>query len=359
MTGVLGTSPPPFAPPLPPPPVVEIVAASEGELADALQHARMRAYGLPVRIRLRDGEYSTTSTFDNRTVASEIWIVGDSSTVHAATPMQPVFTLASALLRVHLHHTRILGRLVVEMGELLLVDCRIDHTHTSLPAQRAILIRGGRVLLSKTTIQGHMAGAISVHAARLLLEESIVEECHADMGGGMLVTGGAVVTVISSRIANNAARISGGAIHVNGGHVALLNETLLEDNSARHSGGSIFLSTNSTLGYTLPVPSGRWLNIRQGINFQLEKPAVDSDFPYACPAGVVGGTSAEDQSWPGCGGPCPAGRLCPPATVWPQPCPRGSYCPSGSPVPLPCSAGTFSSLDHLTSESECDVWCSD
>ena len=137
----------------------------------------------------------------------------------------------------------------------------------------------------------------------------------------------------------------------------LLNATLLERNVAPEaSGSSIYLAGSSgTLEYTLPAPPGRWLNIRQGLTFELGPGAEDLDFPYACAAGVVGGTSPEEQLGPGCSRPCPAGRLCPPATTQPQPCTRGSYCPRGTPTAIPCPAGSYGDSDSLESEAGCQV----
>ena len=84
----------------------------------------------------------------------------------------------------------------------------------------------------------------------------------------------------------------------------LLNGTLFERNSAPDGNGySIHLSHAGALRYTLPAPPGRWLNIRQGMTFQLDPGAEDLSFPYACSAGVIGGDSPEDQSGPGCSKP--------------------------------------------------------
>eukprot|EP00966_Prymnesium_polylepis_P159837 3694233-Prymnesium_polylepis.1 len=104
-----------------------------------------------------------------------------------------------------------------------------------------------------------------------------------------------------SRFADNSASVSGAALQIDDGDVHLLNETILEGNTAPDDGGSIRLSSNSTLQYTLPAPPGHWLFIPQGDTFFLEQRVVtDSEFPYACPAGVVGGTTTREQSGPGC-----------------------------------------------------------
>jgi hypothetical protein len=89
---------------------------------------------------------------------------------------------------------------------------------------------------------------------------------------------------------------------VDGGSVHLLNRTLFEHNSAPDGkGGSVHLGSVGTVQYTLPAPPGRWLNMRQGLTLLL-KPgtAEDLDLPYPCPAGVVGGSSPDEQSGPGC-----------------------------------------------------------
>lgn len=112
---------------------------------------------------------------------------------------------------------------------------------------------------------------------------------------------------------------------VDSGHVHLLNRTLLERNTAP-DGISIHLSENGTLEYTLPAPPGRWVGVHRGFTFVLEAGAVeDLDLPYACSAGVVGGTSPTQQSGPGCASTCPSGYFCPGMTMHPEPCFLGAY----------------------------------
>ena len=86
---------------------------------------------------------------------------------------------------------------------------------------------------------------------------------------------------------------------VDGGRVHLLNQTFFEGNTGGES-GAIALSPAGALDYTLPAPPGRWLFVRQGKTFQLDPGATGPDFPYACPAGVVGGSLPEEQSGPQC-----------------------------------------------------------
>ena len=84
----------------------------------------------------------------------------------------------------------------------------------------------------------------------------------------------------------------------------LLNRTLFERNYASDgSGSSMYISHDATVEYTLPAPPGRWLSIRQGHTLLLDQGAEDLDLPYACSAGVIGGTSPIEQSGPGCSSP--------------------------------------------------------
>ena len=77
--------------------------------------------------------------------------------------------------------------------------------------------------------------------------------------------------------------------------------TLLEQNTAPDGhGSSIYLASSGSLQYTLPAPPAHYLFIRNGDAFQLRPGAEDATFPYRCPAGVVGGTSPEEQSGPSC-----------------------------------------------------------
>ena len=77
---------------------------------------------------------------------------------------------------------------------------------------------------------------------------------------------------------------------------------MLIRNSAPH-GDSFHLSRNSTLEYVLPALPGRWLSAREGVARVQPGAIEDLEFPYACPAGVLGGASVDEQSGPGCSGP--------------------------------------------------------
>ena len=142
----------------------------------------------------------------------------------------------------------------------------------------------------------------------------------------------------------------------------IYNQSLFERNVAPEGNGSAMHLSSGTIEYTLPAPPGRWLNIRQGLTFQLKQGAEDLDFPYACSAGTVSGMSPGEQSGPGCSRPCPAGKFCEPATMQPQPCRRGFYCPRATPIPIACPSGRYSHATDLASEAGCEIcprgaWC--
>eukprot|EP00966_Prymnesium_polylepis_P310710 7178749-Prymnesium_polylepis.2 len=276
------------------------------------------------------------------------------------TAAQPLLlTLAHRELRLHITQVRLLGRLRIEAGELRLADCSVEgegDTSHSTDAQRALSIVGGSAILTRTRMRGHSGGAIGVWAATVVLLGCSIQESRALVGGAMHVGQGSMVEVASSLFVDNEATESGGALQVDGGQLHMLNETVFERNSAPPGGGSsINLGAEGTLRYTLPAPPGRWLFIPRGTVFQLEPGAVESDFPYPCPAGVVGGTSVKEQSSPQCSRPCDSGRLCPPATTVPQPCPRGSFCPRATAISIPCAPGTYSSSDSLGSAAGCHI----
>ena len=92
-------------------------------------------------------------------------------------------------------------------------------------------------------------------------------------------------------------------MQIEDGQVHLFNQTVLEQNTAPVGGGKSIHLIGGALQYELPAPPGRYLFIPQGAVFHLAPGAVDSDFPYACPAGVVGGSSVREQSGPECSRP--------------------------------------------------------
>ena len=123
------------------------------------------------------------------------------------------------------------------------------------------------------------------------------------------------------------------------------------------------MAPQSTLVYTLPTPPGRWLNVQAGDTLTFTSGADDvTEFPYLCPAGVVGGVSGPEQSSPLCKEPCPAGQYCSAATTQPVPCPLGSFCPLGTPAAIVCPLGSYAMSNGLSREDQCRAckpghWC--
>jgi hypothetical protein len=250
---------------------------------------------------------------DKRHPSSQVWIVGEpASRILPISAGQPLLiTFEGGAPRVHISNVRIAGQLRVDGADLLLMDCTIEDVSGrqasdtgqvgSSNGERALSVRGGQASLTRTLLTGHPEGAILADAAQLILVDCIIQSCRALTGGAVLMRGGAIMRAERSRFADNSASVSGAALQIDDGDVHLLNETILEGNTAPDDGGSIRLSSNSTLQYTLPAPPGHWLFIPQGDTFFLEQRVVtDSEFPYACPAGVVGGTTTREQSGPGC-----------------------------------------------------------
>eukprot|EP00966_Prymnesium_polylepis_P227023 5252976-Prymnesium_polylepis.1 len=117
--------------------------------------------------------------------------------------------------------------LSVQGGELRLIDCQVEDLAASLGSaadvgrrslsassagERALLIRGGRIVLEQTVLRGHPAGAIDVSTASLELIACTISESSAESGAAILVASGAEVRIVSSNLTDNHAIISGGAL---------------------------------------------------------------------------------------------------------------------------------------------------
>ena len=146
--------------------------------------------------------------------------------MHSANALEPLLiTVSHGAPRIHVINLRLMGRLRVEGGELQLSDCIIEPSstagepdsqgHTSATAdQRALSITGGHVVLLRTLLAGHAAGAVEVASARLTLIGSAIRQCRAHHGGAMLVHGSSDVVVERSNITDNVATVRGGALQV-------------------------------------------------------------------------------------------------------------------------------------------------
>eukprot|EP00966_Prymnesium_polylepis_P010926 251501-Prymnesium_polylepis.1 len=162
----------------------------------------------------------------------------------------------------------------------------------------------------------------------------------------MLVTGGSNVTIDNSEFISNTADVSGGALQVESGNV-LFNQTLLDHNSAPTGGGrSIHLSHEGNVHYSLPARVGYWLLVSPGMSaLHLPTGPVDTSFPFACPAGVVGGfTFPRARS--------PLGHHCPRATAEPFPCAAGEHQPqAGAGECRTCMVGQ----DSIAGAEQCTI----
>ena len=154
--------------------------------------------------------------------ASQVWISGESGTViRPALAVHPVLiTVSRRDLHVHISHVKLLGHVRVAGGQLSLSDCSIDGGGARDGLQpttgRALLISGGSAFLERTVLSDHTtAGAVEVIGATLTLIDSTIRNSHAQIGGAILVDGGAHVTVLSSNLTSNSANVSsGGAFQV-------------------------------------------------------------------------------------------------------------------------------------------------
>jgi hypothetical protein len=149
--------------------------------------------------------------------------VGESgATISPALAQKPTIVLAMGAPRMHVANVLVLGGLHVTGSELQLTNCTIVSLRpaidlddvSTLSVQRALSIVGGHAVLTRVVLSGHSAGAISVNAATLTLIECTLRENWAQVGGAMLVIGGANVTAERSVFVQNSASVSGGAIQV-------------------------------------------------------------------------------------------------------------------------------------------------
>ena len=219
---------------------------------------KTQAAGVPCRITLATGGYELDSsmvTFDDSTVASEIWIAGEPTADAMKRPVLRPALAAQLLLivmargapPVHIRNVRLIGKLSVEDGKLDLIDCSIEGTGGSAtsqaPTSRAVAIVGGRVSLTRTVLHGHPGGAIAVEGATLILVDSSVHDCSATFGGATLVRGNSSTMIRSSNFTSNSASVSGGALHVGGDAIMTIESSAFVENSAQTSGGALQVCT--------------------------------------------------------------------------------------------------------------------
>ena len=157
---------------------------------------------------------------------------GPSSTIRPTMVEQPVLiTVEPGAPRVHISSVRLLGRVLVNGGDLVISDCTLEHLQhaerqrrrldtpvlgfsEATVMMRALSIAGGRVVAVRSALFGHTMGAVHVSAAYLLMIECMVRDNRAKSGGAVLVEGEATVHVTRSELIRNTAELRGGAMQV-------------------------------------------------------------------------------------------------------------------------------------------------
>ena len=230
-------------------------------------------------------------------------------------------------------------------------------------------------------------------------------------------------TTISRCVASAASLASGrgGGLYAESSYVLLSSRTRVAGCRASSDGASLYVAAGAFVTYALPAPPGRYVSATTCLVYReacqrddeecpareircaritdvnasvdgepcrpilssgqpcawrrqphligqmveaLPQSPVDEDYPYACSAGLLGGSDSLDQGTSRCAGPCPAGKLCrDAATVEPVDCPLASYCPEGSSAATRCPAGTVGNRTGLADALECAPcykghWCS-
>ena len=401
------TPPPSPPPPSPPPPRVPLDVTVDPttlsiEEAIAVAGGDATTQGVAVTIRIGAGTHTLASpaTFGPSVHASEVLLVGsgEGAVLMAADDVdttQPLLTLQAGTPRIRLENLQIEGTILVEGGQLELVNCTMagplhaaasryssvgmitgrrlqsgvssndeslhaaDHINgsynASMEGMPALLISGesSDVVVRHTSIEGFTSGGVVLSSGSLALLSSELRANRASVGAALRVLGG-YAFVNESQFEDNVAQQSGGAMHVSGGTVELAHRTLLRNNEA--PSGSAVQYNAGWLSYALPTPLGRWLLIPDGLtaDFFSEATSINADYPYACSAGIVGSSYAIiEQNGPWCSGSSPPGYYCESACSEPIACPRGGYCPEGSPSASECPMGTHNNQTMRVSEGEC------
>lgn len=285
-------------------------------------------------------------TFDARTLASEVQIVGAGGTTTLLADTTggggnggaPLFDVSAGSPPVTLRNLVLRSQLVVSGGELHLDNCRF--VHSSAEEGGALAVTGGALTADGTTF----------------------EACHATRGGAVHVSASGTAVFSGCTFANSAASTAqgGGAVWVDAaGNVVLRERTRLHGNSAAGDLDSIHIEAGGSATYVLPAPLAHYVDLARDGSWTADyegQPALAlkvgtlyRDYPSACPAGQYGDREEiEKQSSSLCAGLCPAGTVCgETATVTPKVCELGGYCTRGSSAARPCPAGRFGNVTGL------------
>ena len=192
---------------------------------------------------------------------------------------------------IHIKGFEITARIDVEaLAPLEISDCKFRRADSRRRLEEngeavlaALVVRSG----SDTTIaNGDFEGlelAIHVQGGTLVIAESTFRQNH----DSIYVTNGLTHIVSTSFSASN---LSGTALHAIGGDVVLMNKTVFLGNNTQLA---LNISDGARVTYELPAPLGRYAFIQDSGGIYLFIPGeVLGDFPFACPAGTVGDSSA-------------------------------------------------------------------
>ena len=303
--------------------------------------------GIPVVINLAPGLYlldNTPFTFDSRTRASDVRLVGSfGTTLQAAAPNASLFKVDVGSPTVTLVGLQLRSQVAIDSGALNVQNCIFEESSAEL------------------------GGALQVKGGSLAVEHTMFEGCKATRGGAALVSGGmAIFSSCTFKGCTASEEKGGGAVWVElSGSVVLRERTLLHDNYAAGLLDSIHIAGAGDVHYVLPAPLAHYIDFtrdglaaadyggRSAIALKVGKPY--RNYPSACAPGVYGNSYvALEQSSGLCSNLCPAGYVCgASATVTPTSCELGGYCREGSSAARPCPAGRFGNLTGLISANEC------
>ena len=271
------------------------------------------------------GEHSLTAVFDAAQRFSELWITASESALIIAN-----LTLRVGAPPVHLTGVRLsVHSIRLEGGTLEVSNCTLTSAE---PVARSRRLFDG-LPPQPSDSDSDVAAMVDVRGAAAFTAHNTIFE---DAGAALAITDSAVVQISACtlRRLNNSVivRLTIGR----GGHVRFSSTAIVDDSSTalRVDEGTVVLANHTVLlrnaralvvgwgasiTYELPAPLGRWVfdPNNDGISDQLQ--SIDSDYPYACSAGLLGETY-DTQSTPGCTRTCPAGQWCGMASSAPTPC---------------------------------------
>ena len=230
---------------------------------------------------------------------------------------------------------------------------------------------------------------------RVHLHNTSIARASASTGGGIFLGTGSA-SVAHSTINGCLATASGAALAVDGGNLTLDDVWILENRAGAGAAALLrnasfdirntsFTRNNATIAFEYQSANSLTPSVLAASTFDANEGAIAvrafapiewtcelgqwmsatgtvweasfSGCPHSCVAGFVGNiTNATDQT---CGGPCPAGHVCPEGTTTePQPCPNGFHLPTvgaGSNAScIPCSPGQHGAGKGRIECASCD-----